>query len=102
MEGVTRLTPSVTLFIYEFLGTAFLLLAIIASVGNALGIAFMLFALLLVGGPISGGHYNPAVTIGVFCNEKNKKEIVGRFILILLAQFTGAFFGVVMGLLCKT
>lgn len=54
--------------IYEFLGTMFLVYAINISQGNSIAIALMLFCWLLIGGPISGAHYNPAVTIGVYIN----------------------------------
>jgi glycerol uptake facilitator-like aquaporin len=33
------------------------------------GIAFMLFAMLLIGGPITGAHFNPAVTLGVYMSN---------------------------------
>ena len=33
------------------------------------GIGFMLFALLLIGGPITGAHFNPAVTLGVYMSN---------------------------------
>ena len=96
MEGITRKLPKHVIFGYEFMGTAFLLFAINASRGDALGIGFTIFAMLLIGGPLTGGHYNPAVSIGVFFNEDNKGEIVGNFVTMLLAQFTGALFGVAM------
>ena len=46
----------------EFLGTLFFLFIII-STGNALAIGAALAIAILVGGKISGGHYNPAVTV---------------------------------------
>ena len=63
----------------EFIGTAFLLLAVVGSgimaqrlFGNNLGLALLanaiatggaLVALILAFGPISGAHFNPAVTL---------------------------------------
>ena len=51
--------------IIEFLGTFFLILTI-ALTGNAIAIAAMLMAWIYIGGYISGGHYNPAVSLGVY------------------------------------
>jgi glycerol uptake facilitator-like aquaporin len=34
----------------------------------------MLFALLLIGGPITGAHFNPAVTLGVYISNRNYVE----------------------------
>jgi glycerol uptake facilitator-like aquaporin len=39
----------------------------------------MLFALLLIGGPITGAHYNPAVTLGVYISNKHWKEDATMF-----------------------
>ncbi len=50
--------------VVEFLGTFFFLLTI-ALTANALAIACMLMAWIYIGGYISGGHYNPAVTLAV-------------------------------------
>ncbi len=50
--------------VVEFLGTFFFLLTI-ALTGNAVAIACMLMAWIYIGGYISGGHYNPAVTLAV-------------------------------------
>jgi len=46
----------------EFIGTLFFLYVIIAT-GNALAIGAALAIAVLLGGPISGGCFNPAVTI---------------------------------------
>jgi len=46
----------------EFLGTVFLLFVII-STGNGLAAGAALAIAITIGGPISGGHFNPAVTI---------------------------------------
>ena len=59
-------------FWYEAIGTGMLLYAINLQNGEffgQFGISFMLFALLLIGGPITGAHYNPAVTLGIFISN---------------------------------
>jgi len=52
--------------IYECAGTALLVYAVNVSKGDPIAICFSLFVAILIGGPISGGHFNPAVSIGVF------------------------------------
>jgi len=49
-------------YIVEFLGTMFFLYVILAS-GNPLAIGLALCVAIMVGGKISGGNYNPAVSI---------------------------------------
>jgi glycerol uptake facilitator-like aquaporin len=49
------------------------------------GIAFMLFALLLIAGPITGAHFNPAVTIGVYISNKNFKEQTVMMLVMICA-----------------
>jgi len=49
-------------YLVEFLGTVFFLYVIIAT-GDALAIGAALAVVILLGGPISGGHFNPAVSI---------------------------------------
>ena len=59
--------------VVEFIGTFFLVLTIGLTViepgaGNLapLAIGFMLMVMVYAGGPISGGHYNPAVTLAAW------------------------------------
>jgi glycerol uptake facilitator-like aquaporin len=52
----------------EFLGT-FIFLSVIVATGNALVIGATLAVLCLLGGAISGGHFNPAVTIMTLYNR---------------------------------
>ncbi len=49
-------------YIVEFLGTLFFLYVILAS-GNPLAIGLALCVAIMVGGKISGGNFNPAVSI---------------------------------------
>ena len=51
--------------VYEALGTALFTYCIIVSTANALAGAFSLFAMILIFGSVTGGHFNPAVTVGV-------------------------------------
>ena len=49
-------------YLVEFLGTVFFLYVIIAT-GDALAIGAALAVAILLGGAISGGHFNPAVSV---------------------------------------
>jgi glycerol uptake facilitator-like aquaporin len=91
----------------EFLGTAFLLAAVVGSgimgeqlasgnvaialLANTLATGTMLTVLILTLGPISGAHFNPAVTLALAANGKLSWRDVPSY---LGAQFGGAFAGV--------
>jgi len=51
-------------YFVEFLGTFFLMAAILYSKGNWIIIGITLGVAVLLGGKISGGCFNPAVTLG--------------------------------------
>jgi glycerol uptake facilitator-like aquaporin len=93
----------------EFFGTAFLLAAVVGSgimgerlaggsvaialLANTLATGAMLVALILTFGPVSGAHFNPAVTLADASQGGLPwREVPGY----LLAQFAGAFLGVAM------
>ena len=60
-----------------------------------IAVGLTLFANISILGPVSGGHFNPAVTLGVFFKEgKSKFNRNGPFMLIIwFGQITGAIFG---------
>jgi aquaporin Z len=49
-------------FVVEFLGTLFFLYVILAT-GKALPIGLALAIAIMIGGKISGGNFNPAVSV---------------------------------------
>lgn len=53
----------------EWAGTT-LLLSAISFIGTPLAIGGALFLAVLVGGKISGGHFNPAVTLWAYLSGK--------------------------------
>lgn len=71
-------------YIVEFLGTLFFLYVILAT-GNALAIGAALALAILVGGAISGGMYNPAVTIMMAAAGKLPNNEVLPYILSQVA-----------------
>ena len=58
-------------YVVEFLGTVFFLLVILLT-GQAIPIGLALMAVIMVGGKISGGHFNPAVSVMMWRNGKLK------------------------------
>jgi aquaporin Z len=88
---------SFTVFIYEFIGTFTLVGVINATKGNAPAIGLTLFFLLLLCGPITGAHLNPAVTLGVWLNkvrsEANPGSITFQMVNMMAAQVCGALLG---------
>ena len=78
-------------YLTEFIGTFFLVLTIgltvIAGTPLApLAIGSSLMIMVYMGGHVSGGHYNPAVTLGVFLRGKMASggEMVGYWVSQLL------------------
>jgi glycerol uptake facilitator-like aquaporin len=93
----------------EFLGTAFLVAAVLGSgimgerlaggnaaialLANTLATGAVLGALILTFAPISGAHFNPVVTLAAAL----QREIPWRDVPVFLAaQFVGGFFGTVL------
>jgi aquaporin Z len=81
-------------YIYEFIGTFFLVLTVgCAAVAGAAGslaplaIGAILMCMIYAGGHLCGGHFNPAVTLGVFIRGRCSAADVLPYIL---AQFAGA------------
>ena len=81
-------------YIVEFIGTVFLVLTVGctgigagAGVIAPLAIGTALMVMVFAGGHISGGHYNPAVTLGVLIRGKVK---VADVVPYWIAQFIAA------------
>ena len=87
-ETCNYVLASLVIFGYEFFGTMMLILAVNFSVGNVASVALTLFFILLVTGPISGGHVNPAVSTGVLFLKGS--GAFTQFVVMLAGQFTGA------------
>ena len=68
----------------EFLGTVFFLYVILA-VGNPLAIGLALAVAIMVGGKISRGHFNPAVSVMMVAAKKVKMNDAAPYILAQIA-----------------
>jgi glycerol uptake facilitator-like aquaporin len=94
-------------FAAEFIGTALLLAVVVGSgimgdrlsggndalalLANSLATGGGLVALILIFGPVSGAHLNPAVTLAFAVTGKHPRSDVAGY---LIAQVAGAVFGV--------
>src|ERR671934_1475906 len=85
-------------YIAEFIGTFFLVLTIGctgigagAGVIAPLAIGAALMVMVYAGGHISGGHYNPAVTLGILIRGKvQPADVVPYWIAQFLAAVVAA------------
>lgn len=76
-------------YLVEFIGTMFLTI-IIFSTGNYLAIGAALGVLVLLGGNLSGGAYNPAVAISLFAGGKiNSTDTLLYIIVEILGGLAG-------------
>jgi glycerol uptake facilitator-like aquaporin len=70
----------------EAIGTFFLVLAF-GFTGNPIAIGIILMALIYIGSPISGSHFNPAVSFAFFLKKKIKGVQLAGYVV---AQLAGA------------
>ncbi|MFO0873531.1 MAG: aquaporin [Phycisphaerales bacterium] len=83
-------------YLTEFIGTFFLVLAIGLAVSKAgpfapVAIGVCLACMVYMGGHVSGAHYNPAVTLGVWLRGKlTSAEVVPYMIAQLLGAVVAA------------
>lgn len=76
--------------VVEFLGTLLLSFVIFSTGGNYVAIGVALAIAILLGGPISGGAYNPAIAIAMFYA---KKLSVKDLVPYIIAQIAGGIAG---------
>tara|TARA_Y100001970_G_scaffold274432_1_gene374161 strand:- start:6994 stop:7251 length:258 start_codon:yes stop_codon:yes gene_type:complete len=79
-------------YIAEFLGT-FVLLMVILKTGQALPIALGLATAIYMFGGISGGHFNPAVSLTMFVNNTlPMMDMVGYIVAQCLGGVAACYF----------
>lgn len=79
-------------YLMEFIGTFFLVFTVL-STGDPLAIGLVLAAAIYVGSNISGGHYNPAVTLALWIRGKfSPYQIPGYILFQTLGAFSASAF----------
>jgi aquaporin Z len=78
-------------YLVEFLGTMFLMYVILTT-GNWIAIGCALAIAALLGGPISGGAFNPAVTISLYTAGKLQKADVLPYIIVEILGAISAYY----------
>ncbi len=93
---------SMNKYIVEFIGTFFLVLVVGltviepgAGILAPLAIGCTLMIMVYAGGPVSGGHYNPAVTLGVWMRGKCERKDVLPY--MVMQVFGAAIASLVVG-----
>src|SRR5580765_4413606 len=97
------MTTSLPKYLCELIGTFFLVLTIGCTVIGGgggvippLAIGSALMVMIFAGGHVSGGHYNPAVTLGVWlrgrCNAKDvlpymASQVMGAVLVALAVKY---------------
>jgi aquaporin Z len=83
-------------YVVEFIGTFFLVFTVGLAVRNnaplaPLAIGSILMVMIFAGGHISGGHFNPAVTLAAFLRGRcEKRDVVPYWIAQFLAGLVAA------------
>ena len=60
----------------------------------------MTAAMMILAWNISGGHFNPTLTVAMFVSRREYKKEGPMAGLMIVGQFAGAFLGVLLGFLC--
>jgi glycerol uptake facilitator-like aquaporin len=71
-------------YVAEFLGTLFFLYVVLTT-GQALAIGLALTVAIMVGGKVSGGHFNPAVSVMMAAAGKLPKRDLLSYVLAQVA-----------------
>jgi len=78
-------------YLVEFIGTM-LFSFVIFTTGNYLAIGATLALCILFGGPISGGVFNPAITIALYnAGKLNKSDVIPYIIVQILGALAGVY-----------
>ncbi|NBT46984.1 MAG: hypothetical protein EBT07_04080 [Actinobacteria bacterium] len=78
-------------YIVEFLGT-FIFLSVIIATGQPILISMALLLVILLGAGISGGHFNPAVSVMFWANGALSNAGLAGYIVAQILGGLGAVF----------
>jgi aquaporin Z len=97
-------------YVYEFIGTFFLVTVIgmvvigpgAAALGFApLAIGTVLAVMIFAGGHVSGGHYNPAVSLAVFLRGDKQAFTLANMLIYWIVQLAAGFVAALVVLYLK-
>lgn len=93
-----QLTDIMSKYLTEFIGTFFLVLTVGCTVMGGVALAPLaigsaLMVMIFAGGHVSGGHYNPAVTLAVWLRGKCDTKDVGPY---MVSQVAGGILAAVV------
>lgn len=95
----------ISIFLFEVLGTSIFTGATLMipqnSIETLMFMCMIYFCALLICTPISGGHFNPAYTLSVFCLSRNKQEKWPKMVTMILAQFVGGGVGLLFAMMVR-
>jgi len=86
----TMILSSVVCTVWTYPNLSVTLWQVILITATALYVVYIIFA------PISGGHFNPIVTLGVYISITLNAANLVLLVLIVLAQTFGAFLGILL------
>lgn len=82
--------------VFELVGTFFFMIVIYFSGADVAKFVFGFWVILSLFAPFSGAHVNPAITLGCYIYECRWVNGLPKLFLYWLAQFIGAFLGVLL------
>ena len=71
-------------YLVEFLGTCLFLYVILAT-GSPIPIGLALMLVIVLGGKVSGGHYNPAVSVMMAVGGRMRMSELAPYVLAQVA-----------------
>ena len=83
----------IAVLIYELVGTCILTYVTLITVGDAAAIGAVYFCLLYICWNVSGGHFNPALSVSVYIGQKNFGGNIVTLAMMVGAQVVGGFLG---------
>lgn len=92
---MVRLSKTEQILLFECIATLMLAFGVSNSSKSVLGDTFVAISLLagiMVSAPFTGGHVNPAVSFGIFC-EKSRPFAFSDLLYYWGGQILGATFG---------
>ena len=81
---------------YEMIGTALIMYAFMVEEGKLYPLATTL-VMMMAAWNISGGHFNPAITLSQYIAKMRLAKELIPTVLIIVAQFLGGFLGILLG-----